>query len=484
MRTLLANATVITMNPTRDVLDADILIENGAIADMGPGLAGRPENAGAERVDLSGRIVIPGLIQSHMHVTQSLFRGLADEMELMDWLQRRIWPLEGAHTPETNAAAARLAAAEGLRSGVTAFIDMGTAHCQDAIFETMRDVGMRGLFGKCMLDLGGTDVPAALMEDTETCLRESERLMNRWHMSAGGRLRYAFAPRFVPSCTETLLTRTRDMARANGVRLHTHASENKGECAYVESLVHMRNLRYLHSIGYTGEDVILAHCIWIDDDEIRILADTGTHAVHCPSSNMKLASGIARIDEMLAAGCRVALGLDGAHNHMDALVELRQAGILQKVRTNRPTALSPLQALEMATLGGARALGQEDELGSLEPGKKADLAVINPDRLNMAPRIGRDPVAQVVYQATHENVEATMVDGVSCTGTGSMRPSTSGNACATRKAPAPGYSAARTSRRCSRTSGEARFAVRSDGCPIPRQRLRLCTPQGAPPGPA
>ena len=384
MRTLLANATVITMNPTRDVLDTDILIENGAIADMGPGLAGRPENAGAERVDLSGRIVIPGLIQSHMHVTQSLFRGLADEMELMDWLQRRIWPLEGAHTPETNAAAARLAAAEGLRSGVTAFIDMGTAHCQDAIFETMRDVGMRGLFGKCMLDSGGTDVPAALMEDTETCLRESERLMNRWHMSAGGRLRYAFAPRFVPSCTETLLTRTRDMARANGVRLHTHASENKGECAYVESLVHMRNLRYLHSIGYTGEDVILAHCIWIDDDEIRILADTGTHAVHCPSSNMKLASGIARIDEMLAAGCRVALGLDGAHNHMDALVELRQAGILQKVRTNRPTALSPLQALEMATLGGARALGQEDELGSLEPGKKADLAVINPDRLNMA----------------------------------------------------------------------------------------------------
>ena len=484
MRTLLANATVITMNPTRDVLDTDILIENGVIADMGPGLAGRPENAGAERVDLSGRIVIPGLIQSHMHVTQSLFRGLADEMELMDWLQRRIWPLEGAHTPETNAAAARLAAAEGLRSGVTAFIDMGTAHCQDAIFETMRDVGMRGLFGKCMLDLGGTDVPAALMEDTETCLRESERLMNRWHMSAGGRLRYAFAPRFVPSCTETLLTRTRDMARANGVRLHTHASENKGECAYVESLVHMRNLRYLHSIGYTGEDVILAHCIWIDDDEIRILADTGTHAVHCPSSNMKLASGIARIDEMLAAGCRVALGLDGAHNHMDALVELRQAGILQKVRTNRPTALSPLQALEMATLGGARALGQEDELGSLEPGKKADLAVINPDRLNMAPRIGRDPVAQVVYQATHENVEATMVDGVFLYRDGKYATLDLGNACATRKAPAPGYSAARTSRRCSHTSGEARFAVRSDGCPIPRQRLRLCTPQGAPPGPA
>lgn len=412
MRTLLANATVITMNPTRDVLDTDILIENGVIADMGPGLAGRPENAGAERVDLSGRIVIPGLIQSHMHVTQSLFRGLADEMELMDWLQRRIWPLEGAHTPETNAAAApprrrRRAAQRGHglhRHGHGPLSGRHFRnHARRGDARAVRQVHARsGRHGRSRRAHGGyRNLPPRKRTAHEPLAHER-----------GGRLRYAFAPRFVPSCTETLLTRTRDMARANGVRLHTHASENKGECAYVESLVHMRNLRYLHSIGYTGEDVILAHCIWIDDDEIRILADTGTHAVHCPSSNMKLASGIARIDEMLAAGCRVALGLDGAHNHMDALVELRQAGILQKVRTNRPTALSPLQALEMATLGGARALGQEDELGSLEPGKKADLAVINPDRLNMAPRIGRDPVAQVVYQATHENVEATMVDGV------------------------------------------------------------------------
>ena len=138
----------------------------------------------------------------------------------------------------------------------------------------------------------------------------------------------------------------------------------------------------------------------------------------------------------------------------------------------------------MATLGGARALGQEDELGSLEPGKKADLAVINPDRLNMAPRIGRDPVAQVVYQATHENVEATMVDGVFLYWDGKYATLDLGECLRDAEAPAPGYSEARTSRRCSRTSGEARFAVRSDGCPIPRQRLRLCTPQGAPPGPA
>ena len=413
MRTLIKNGTVITMNLARDVVVADILVENDRITAIGQNLDVTGRAVGTDEViDAAGLIIIPGLIQAHMHVTQALFRGLADEMELMDWLQSRIWPLEGAHDFASNAVSARLAAAEGLRSGVTAFIDMGTAHEEDAIFETMRDIGMRGLFGKCMLDYGGTDVPASLFESTEDCLRESERLMNRWHMSSGGRLRYAFAPRFVPSCTEELLIRTRDMARANGVRLHTHASENIGECAYVESLVHMRNLPYLHKIGYTGKDVILAHCIWLDDDEIKLLADTGTHAVHCPSSNVKMSSGLARINEMVDAGCHVALGLDGAHNHMDGLMEMRQAGILQKVRTHSPTVLSPMQVMEMATLGGARAMGQEKDLGSLEPGKKADLVILNPNRLNMAPRIRRDPVAQVVYQATHENVEATMVDGV------------------------------------------------------------------------
>ena len=269
------------------------------------------------------------------------------------------------------------------------------------------------------------------------------------------------------------------MARANGVRLHTHASENKGECAYVESLVHMRNLRYLHSIGYTGEDVILAHCIWIDDDEIRILADTGTHAVHCPSSNMKLASGIARIDEMLAAGC---VWRSGSTGPTTIWTRSWSCGRRASSRSAHQPPHGPvtLQALEMATLGGARALGQEDELGSLEPGKKADLAVINPDRLNMAPRIGRDPVAQVVYQPRTRTWRRPWSTAFSCTGTGSMRPSTSGNACATRKAPAPGYSEARTSRRCSRTSGEARFCRPFGRVPHTPQRLRLCTPQGAP----
>ena len=410
MRTLITNATLITMNPRREILNADLLIDDDHISEIGSNLH---LSAPADRIlDATDRIVIPGLIQSHMHLTQALFRGLADEMELLDWLRKRTWPLEGAHSFESNAISTRLAVAEAVRSGVTAFVDMGTVHHQDAIFETIRDTGMRGLFGKCMMDSGGAAVPPSMKENTEDSLKESEALMNHWHMTSNGRLRYAFAPRFAPSCSRELLVRTRDMARANGVRLHTHASENLAECSFVEKQTGMRNLAYLHGLGYTGEDVILAHCIWVDEAEIQLLADTGTHVVHCPSSNVKMSSGLAPISTMLDAGCQVALGLDGAHNHMDGLMELRQTAILQKVRTNNPRALSPLQALEMATLGGARAMGQEKELGSLEVGKKADLVILNPGKLNMCPGVHRDPVARVVYQATHENVEATMVDGV------------------------------------------------------------------------
>ncbi len=405
MTCLLRGGLVVTMNPGRDILNADILIRGDRIAAIGPALPLPPD---AELVDVAGRVILPGLVQAHMHVTQALFRGLSDDLALMDWLERRTWPLEGAHTAESNAVSARLAAAELIRSGTTSVIDMGTARHEDAIFETMRDVGLRGLFGKCMMDGGGS----AVAEDADACLRETERLIRNWHMAAGGRIRYAVAPRFVPSCSEKLLFAARDLARANGLRIHTHASENLGEIALVEAQRHMRNIAYLHKIGYTGEDALIAHCVWLDNDELRILADTGSHVLHCPSSNTKMSSGFAPVVELRAAGVNVALGLDGAHNHMDGFMEIRQASILQKARLNDPLALPAPEALEMATLAGAAALGQADDLGSLEPGKKADLVVLDLDMLHSLPAVGRDPVGRIVYQATRENVTHTMVDGV------------------------------------------------------------------------
>lgn len=412
MKTLLAGGILITMDRERRVLAGDVLVENDRIAAVLPrddGQLFRPDGE-TEVVDVSGMIVIPGLVQAHMHVTQALFRGLCDDLALMEWLRERTWPMEAAHTAESNAASARLAAMELIRSGTTSLIDMGTTLHEDAIFEVMAETGLRGLFGKCMMDMGD-DLPPLMRENTAACLRETERLIRRWHMAENGRLRYAVAPRFVPSCSEKLLLSARDLARQNGLRLHTHASENLGEIALVEARCHERNVRYLDRMGYTGEDVILAHCIWLDEEEKRILAETGTHVAHCPSSNTKMSSGFAPVAELRAMGANVAIGLDGAHDHMDGLVEVRQASILQKALTHDPKAMPALQTLELATLGGAAAMGQADDLGSLEPGKKADLAVLDMDMPHSLPAWGRDPVQRVVYQATRENVVHTMVDG-------------------------------------------------------------------------
>lgn len=412
MKTLLVGGILITMDRERRVLAGDVLVENDRIAAVLPrddGQLFRPDGE-TEVVDVSGMIVIPGLVQAHMHVTQALFRGLCDDLALMEWLRERTWPMEAAHTAESNAASARLAAMELIRSGTTSLIDMGTTLHEDAIFEVMAETGLRGLFGKCMMDMGD-DLPPLMRENTAACLRETERLIRRWHMAENGRLRYAVAPRFVPSCSEKLLLSARDLARQNGLRLHTHASENVGEIALVEARCHERNVRYLDRMGYTGEDVILAHCIWLDEEEKRILAETGTHVAHCPSSNTKMSSGFAPVAELRAMGANVAIGLDGAHDHMDGLMEVRQASILQKALTHDPKAMPALQTLELATLGGAAAMGQADDLGSLEPGKKADLAVLDMDMPHSLPAWGRDPVQRVVYQATRENVVHTMVDG-------------------------------------------------------------------------
>lgn len=410
MKYLLHGGRVVTMNARREILDADILTDGDHIAALGVDIASLPEAQGAEQVDMSGRVLLPGLIQAHMHTTQILFRGLCDDLELMDWLEKRTWPLEGSHSASSNAASARLAALELIRSGTTALVDMGTIRHEDAIFEVMEEVGLRGLFGKCMMD-EGESVPAAMRESTADNLRETERLIRKWHMRGNGRLRYAVAPRFIPSCSDALLASARDLARANGLRLHTHASENRGEIALVEGSRHMRNVLYLHELGYTGEDVLLAHCVWLDDEEKRVLADTGTHVVHCPSSNTKMSSGFAPVAELRSMGVNVALGLDGAHNHMDSFLEMRQASVLQKALLNNPLALPAPEALEIATLGGARAMGQEAEIGSLEVGKKADLIALDLDMPHTLPAVGRDVVGRIVYEATRENVTDSMVDG-------------------------------------------------------------------------
>lgn len=405
---LIKNGTLVTMNPEREISKADILIRDDRIEKI----AERIQIKADKQIDAEGLIVIPGLIQPHVHLTQTLFRGLADDLELLDWLKKRIWPLEAAHTFESNSISARLGIAELIMGGTTSVIDMGTVNHTEAICEAVQDTGYRAVVGKCMMD-HGVDVPKGLMEDTLDSIKRSEQLMEKWHMSANGRIKYAMTPRFVVSCSEKLLLKVRDIASSNDLLVHTHASENQGEIALVEKERGLRNIKYLNKLKLTGKNLVLAHCIWLDDEEMEILARTGTTIAHCPSSNLKLASGIAKVPELLEMGVNVSMAADGApcNNMLSMFTEMRHAALIQKVRLLSPTALPAHQVFEMATLGGAKAMGMEKELGSLVPGKKADIALVDLKKVHTSPSVDRDPVSQLVYSATAQDVCTTIVNG-------------------------------------------------------------------------
>jgi len=362
-------------------------------------------------LDCSGCLIIPGLIQAHVHLCQTLFRGLADDLRLEDWLVRRIWPLEAVHTEETVYWSAMLGAAELLLGGTTAILDMETVRYTGRAFEALERIGIRATAGKCLMDAHPEGAPLELAESTDGALSEAEALAHRWHGAADGRLRVCFAPRFVPSCSGPLLRAASDLAERFDAQIHTHAAETIVERETVLRTTGLEEIAYLDSVGIAGPRAALAHCVWVDGHETARLARQGTTVVHCPSSNLKLASGTARIPELLAAGCRVAIGADGApcNNRLDVFTEMRLAALIQKPRLGAD-ALPAGQVLELATLGGARALGLEHELGSIAPGKRADVVVLDLHAPHLHPAIG-DPVSLVVYAACASDVRDVFVEG-------------------------------------------------------------------------
>lgn len=407
MDLLITDATVVTMNPARDVLaGADLSIRGGRIAAVGRAAKSeRPRRV----LDGSGKVVLPGLIHGHLHACQTLFRNQADGLELLAWLRRRIWPMEAAHDERSMKSSADLSFAELIKGGATAALDMGATRHTEQIFESARDCGFRLTGGKAMMDVGD-DVPPRLRETTADSLGASLRLIEAWHGAQGDRLRYAFAPRFVLSCSEELLRAVAGEARRLALRVHTHASENSTECAAVLKRTGQQNVEYLHSLRLTGPDVILAHCVWLGEGEDRILRQTRTHVCHCPSANLKLASGIAKVPELLDGGVNVCLGADGAacNNNLDIFTEMRLAALIHKPRAGADS-MPASRVLEMATLGGARALGLESELGSIEPGKRADLTILDLRRLHSMPQ--GDLIGQIVHSARASDVVHVIIDG-------------------------------------------------------------------------
>jgi 5-methylthioadenosine/S-adenosylhomocysteine deaminase len=401
---LIKGGTLVTVDGNNTVTSGDLLIRDGKIVSVG-----ESDSSADEVIDARGCAVLPGFVQTHVHLCQTLFRGAADDLPLIDWLKERVWPMEAAHTPASLRASARLGVAELIKGGTTCALTMETVNHTREVFRVVEESGFRATVGKCMMD-AGEGVPAALQEETEDSIRESLALLEEWHGRADGRLRYCFAPRFAVSCTRGLLERVARLARELGVVVHTHASENRIEIEMVERATGMRNIQYLASLGLAAPNVALAHCVHLDDAELDTLARTGTHVLHCPSSNMKLGSGVAPVTEMLARGVNVTLGADGApcNNRLDMFTEMRSAALLQKV-SHGADALPAPRVLRMATIDGARALGVADEVGSLEAGKRADVTVVDLSRLHLTPR--PDIVSALVYAATPSDVRTVVIDG-------------------------------------------------------------------------
>ncbi|MFL5320396.1 MAG: 5'-deoxyadenosine deaminase [Myxococcaceae bacterium] len=407
MDLLIQNGTVVTMNAERDVLTADVLIEGNRIAKVGRAL--KPKGL-HKVIDASGLVVIPGLIHGHLHACQTLFRNHADGLELLDWLRERIWPFEAAHDAQSMRVSADLSFAELIKSGATAALDMGSVRHYDQVFESAQASGFRLVGGKAMMD-AGQGVPTGLRETTKSSIDESVRLLKEWHGREDGRLRYAFAPRFVLSCTDDLLREVGKLAKEHGVRIHTHASENPTETDVVRQKTGHDNIEHFHLLGLTGPHCTFAHCVWLTAGEQKILRETGTVVCHCPSSNLKLASGIAKIPELLDNGIHVCLGADGApcNNNLDLFTEMRLAALIHKPRTG-PVSMPAQRVLEMATIEGARAIGQLSELGSIEQGKRADLTLVDLNELHSLPT-GSDVVAALVHSGRAENVRHVVIDG-------------------------------------------------------------------------
>ena len=405
MSILIRNATVLTMNDSLDVVEGDVSVRDGRIAAVG-----RVPDAPHDRViDASGTFILPGFVQTHLHLCQTLFRGYADDLVLMDWLRRRVWPMEAAHTPSSLAASARLAACELLRGGTTAILTMETVHDTEVVCEEIAASGLRAVIGKCMMD-ADADVPLRLQEQTRRAIDDSLALRARWHGAAEGRLQVAFAPRFAVACTRDLLEEVARIAKREGMLVHTHASESPGEVAIVRERTGMDNVPYLAAVGLTSPRLCAAHCVWVDEPAQDLLAAHDVKVLHCPGSNLKLGSGIAPIVEMRARGITVSLGADGAacNNRMDMFSEMRLAALLQAVRGG-PGALPARDVVWMATRGGARTLGLESQIGSIEAGKRADLVVVDGAASHQQP--GPDPYSTLVYSTRPTDVRTTIVDG-------------------------------------------------------------------------
>ncbi len=401
---LLAGGTVVTMDQGfRVVEDGAVAVKGERIVAVGPAPELRARYTPARAIDTSGRIVMPGLVNTHSHVPMTLLRGVADDVELMVWLTKYIWPAEAAHvTPEFVTWGTRLAAWEMIRTGTTTFSDM--YFYEDQVAEAAKQAGLRGFCAATVMDH-----PVPGLKDAEEGLRVAEAFLKKW--SGDPLIVPALGPHAAYTVGPETLLRVKALADRYQAPMMIHAAESPSEMTLVREKYGTTTVAHLDKIGFLGPNLTLAHAIWLTDDEIATIAARGVGTAHCPSSNTKLASGVSPVPKLRKAGVRAGLGTDGpsSNNDLNMFEEIDLALKLHKITSGDPAVLSARDGVEMATIGGARALHLEREIGSLEPGKRADLIVLASDAPWAQPRY--DVYAQLAYAIKGSDVATTIVNG-------------------------------------------------------------------------
>jgi len=416
---LIKNGYVITLDKNRTIIkDGAVAIENGVIIDVVKTADIKRKYGGEIEIDATHKIVMPGFIDCHVHLAQALIRGVEDNRRLIPWLSERIWPLQGVYNEEIGRTSAQLCCLEMIKSGTTCFAEtlIQSRYGFDGIAKVVSETGMRAALAKTIMEAAGyaaegQAIAEGMRESREESVKEAIAMIKKWHKAENDRIRVWFGPRPPGACSPELFREVGELSRKYGTGVDMHLAEVKEDTAYLKEKFGKTSIEFMNEVGLTGPNILLIHAVWLTDKDIKLLAKTRTNICHCPSSNMKLASGFAKVPEMLETGVNVALGCDGgvSNDCYDMIREMKTAALIHKARLLSPTAVTAEQAIEMATINGAKALSWDDKIGSIVKGKRADIILIETRKPHMVPY--RNLPSNLVYSAVGSDVDTVIIDG-------------------------------------------------------------------------